>query len=100
MLLMRALVDALLRPVSEAEAEAIGGALAEQRRLDLFDLLCQSCGGLGVIEDLSNRWYDCRDTSHHHGDLRWDVDPQCGRAEMVYGRKRCPECDGLGSPRG
>lgn len=98
MMLARALVDAILRPTSEAEALQL--ALSEQRRLDMFDIQCQACGGLGVVEDLTNRWYTCPNVFHHHGDLRWDVDPLlCPNVEMVYGGKRCQECDGLGSPR-
>lgn len=75
-------------------------ALSDQKRLDLFDLECQACGGLGVVADLTNRWYDCHDSTHHHGQEGWDVDPavRACQAEMVYGGKRCPECNGLGSP--
>lgn len=75
--LARAMLRAWLAPHSEAVA--MQRAFEEQRRLDLFDIRCQSCGGLGIVADLANRWYE--------GD------------QMVIGGKRCPECDGLGSPR-
>lgn len=55
-------------------------ALSEQKRLDMFDIKCQGCGGLGVVADLGNRSFV--------------------GGETFYGGKRCPECDGLGSPRG
>lgn len=90
MMLARALIQAILRPISEADAMQV--ALAEQKRLDLFDIQCQVCGGLGIVVDLANRWYQC---PHE-----WDEDIEdCPEAEMFYGSKRCPLCDGLGSPR-
>lgn len=75
--LARAMLRAWLHPPDYGEA--MQAALGEQRRLDMFDIQCQSCGGLGVVADMSNRWYE--------------------DDEMVYGGKRCLECDGLGSPR-
>jgi hypothetical protein len=77
-MLARALIQAVAHP--QSEAKAIQEALEQQKRFDLFEIRCQTCGGLGVVIDLANRWYE--------GD------------EMVYGSKRCRECDGLGSPRG
>jgi len=77
-----ALLIALVRSTAwpDEPAAEIQAALEWQKRLDLFDIMCQDCGGLGVVADLANRWYDGED--------------------MVYGGKRCPACDGLGSPRG
>lgn len=89
--LAKAMLDALLRP--QSEARAIQLALEEQRRLDMFYIECQACGGLGVVVDLANRWYGCPHPFHE------EPESHCPEAEMMYGGKRCPDCDGLGSPR-
>jgi hypothetical protein len=65
---------------------AMQAALEEQRRQDLFFLVCQSCGGLGVVVDLANRWYGCPHPFHT------EPESQCSEAEMLYGGKVCPEC--------
>jgi hypothetical protein len=94
--LARAMLRAWLHP--ESEAEALQRALEEQKRLDLFDIQCQSCGGLGVVIDLGNRFYQCPGMCGFKHDLG-HPERECPSCEMVYGSKRCPECDGLGSPR-
>lgn len=87
--LIRALVRELMAP---HPAVLMQQRIDEQRRLNLFDLKCQTCDGFGVVEDKSNRWYRCPGLC--------DKGTDCGGCEMVCGAKRCPECDGLGSPRG
>lgn len=95
---LRALWDELTRP--ELEAAAMQRALDEQKRQDLFELQCQTCGGLGVVIDL-DRPVDVRcDCPNCHG-------PECGCIKCVqalvmgwtcfkhsYAGKPCPECSG------
>lgn len=69
----RAIVAAVVPP---HPATLIQDALVDQKRWDVADHIeCGSCGGLGVVIDLANRWYEDDDDT-----------------QMLYGGKPCPEC--------
>lgn len=81
--MIRALLAALVDlPVAQAFREAF----AAQRRRDLFEIQCQTCGGLGAVADYENPlpsdWAPA------------GLDPA---NSMTYRSKMCPDCGGCGS---